>query len=209
MPRVVLTAENAIYQGISLRWVQVTAQQIRLHTGEILKGNPLVLSEPIPVNIQVRLTESDLNASLRNGHHPGKHSTPSLLASALSEVLQSWWQSSHQITRERLSPAIALCQASHPTPTWMQIQLQPDGLIWEMANHHTSQPAQHCILQTSLQTNASSQLQLNQPQIQIEPPSQWFSLQEYAWDLGPEVTIDTLNLETGQLSGSARLLVKP
>jgi hypothetical protein len=202
---VVLTAENAVYQGISLRWVQVTAQQIRLQTGAILRGNPLVLLEPIPANIQVRLTESDINASLGNGHH----STPSLLASALSEVLQSWWQSTHQTTKERLAPAIALCQASQPAPTRMQIQLQPDGLIWEMANHHTSQPARRCILQTNLQANAPSQLQLSQPQIQLDPPSQWFSLEEYAWDLGPEVTIDALTLETGQLSGSARLLVKP
>ncbi len=209
IPRVVLTAENAIYQGISLRWVQVTAQQIRLQTGEILKGKPLVLLEPIPANIQVRLTESDINASLENGHHPGNHSVPSLLASALSEVLQSWWQSTHPTTQERLAPAIALCQPSHPTPTWMQIQLQPDGLIWEMANQHTRQTAQRCILQTSLQANAPSQLQLSQPQIQLDPPSKWLSLQEYAWDLGPEVTIDALTLETGQLSGSARLLVKP
>lgn len=204
IPRVVLAAENAVYQGIALRWVQVTTQQIRVSTSEILQGHPLVLSEPIPIDIQVQLTEADINASLATDHH----NAPSLLANALYEVLQAWWQSTQNpITQERLTEAIALCAA--PTPTQMQIQLQPDGLLWEIANHQRNQPAQTCILQTGLQAHPPSQLQLQQPHIQIDPPCQWLPLAEYAWDLGPEVTIDELTLETGQLSGKARLQVNP
>jgi hypothetical protein len=208
IPQVVLTAENATYRGIALHWVRATAHQIHLQIGDILRGHPLVLSETISACMQVQLTEADLNTSLDSGSHSQATTAPSLLAAALFEVLQTWWQStSNATTRQRLHAAIALFGSSPSPETFPRthIQLQPNGLIWEIANSQ----GRCCRLQTQLQATTPSQLRLAHPRIQIDPPSPWLPLEEYSWDLGTDVAIEELTLDTGRLAGSAQLLVRP
>lgn len=77
IPSVSVFASGAVYKGLHLSSIQLTAENIRINTGSILKGQPLRLSEAIPVTGTLVLEEKDVNASL----------TSALLSGALNDVL--------------------------------------------------------------------------------------------------------------------------
>lgn len=60
-----ISARNAIYQGLALNQIQLTGQNIRVNAGQIVRGKPLRLLEPIRIEGSVLLEEADLNTSLK------------------------------------------------------------------------------------------------------------------------------------------------
>ncbi|BAU11233.1 hypothetical protein LEP3755_17260 [Leptolyngbya sp. NIES-3755] len=60
-----ISAKNAIYQGLALNQIQLTGQNIRVNAGQIVRGKPLQLLEPIRIQGSVLLEEADLNTSLK------------------------------------------------------------------------------------------------------------------------------------------------
>jgi hypothetical protein len=68
---------KTIYQGLHLQEVKLIAENIRINIGQILKGKPLQLLEPVICTGEIRLQEADLNASLSS----------SLLANAFTDLL--------------------------------------------------------------------------------------------------------------------------
>ncbi|HTL89755.1 MAG TPA: DUF2993 domain-containing protein [Leptolyngbya sp.] len=60
-----ISATNAIYQGLALSQIQLTGQNIRVNVGQIVRGKPFRLLEPIQIQGSVLLEEADLNASLK------------------------------------------------------------------------------------------------------------------------------------------------
>lgn len=60
-----ISATNAVYQGLALSQIQLTGQNIRVNAGQIVRGKPLRLLEPIRIQGSVLLGEADLNASLK------------------------------------------------------------------------------------------------------------------------------------------------
>ncbi|GAP97302.1 LmeA family phospholipid-binding protein [Leptolyngbya sp. NIES-2104] len=63
--QIALSAKNAIYQGLALNQIQLTGQNIRVNAGQIVRGKPLRLLEPIRIEGSVLLEEADLNTSLK------------------------------------------------------------------------------------------------------------------------------------------------
>ncbi|MCU0547706.1 MAG: DUF2993 domain-containing protein [Leptolyngbya sp. Prado105] len=64
IPQIALSAKNAIYQGLALSQIQLTGQNIRVNAGQIVRGKPLRLLEPIAIQGSVFLEAADLNTSL-------------------------------------------------------------------------------------------------------------------------------------------------
>ena len=60
-----ISASNAVYQGLALSQIQLTGQNIRVNAGQIVRGKPLRLLEPIRIEGSVLLVEADLNTSLK------------------------------------------------------------------------------------------------------------------------------------------------
>ena len=77
IPRVLIFALHAIYQGIHLTQIELIAENIQIDIRSILKGQPLRLSEMVPVFGELIVEEEALNASLSSD----------LLSRALNEVL--------------------------------------------------------------------------------------------------------------------------
>lgn len=77
IPKVFLTSEFAIYQGLQFDRISLTAENIHLDFTQLLKGQPLQLLNPIPLFANLRMTETHLNASLNS----------SLLQSGLQDFL--------------------------------------------------------------------------------------------------------------------------
>jgi hypothetical protein len=64
LPKVAIAAEQAVYQGLHLSQVVLTAENIQINFGQVLKGKPLQLLAVVPVAMEVRLTQADLTTSL-------------------------------------------------------------------------------------------------------------------------------------------------
>ncbi|NJO19656.1 MAG: DUF2993 domain-containing protein [Spirulinaceae cyanobacterium RM2_2_10] len=64
IPEVALAARTAIYQGLHLERAALTGQNIRINLGQILRGQPLRLLEPITASGELFLTAANLQASL-------------------------------------------------------------------------------------------------------------------------------------------------
>ena len=82
LPGVSVSAEQAIYQGIHIGQLQLSAQDIRINVGQVVRGKPLRLLKVFPVLGEVALTSDDLNASLSS----------ELLAGGLRDFWQSLLQ---------------------------------------------------------------------------------------------------------------------
>lgn len=191
IPSISIAASHAIYQGLHLSQIQLEGSNIRVNLGQVIKGKPLHLLEPVPVVGQLLLLESDLQASLQSP----------LLSTALTELLDRLLQSD-QVTKPYKD-------LKDKKISWQQIvidtnQLTLVGTLTEM-NLQTT-PIE---LRASLQLAMKSVLQLNSLQIQLKPESEPINLDNFQVDLGSEVELQELTLTPGQLRCNGRLTVMP
>ncbi|WP_017297761.1 DUF2993 domain-containing protein [Nodosilinea nodulosa] len=64
LPQVTVAAHQAVYQGLHVSQVAVSAADIRVNLPQVLRGKALRLLQPFPVNGQVTVLADDLRASL-------------------------------------------------------------------------------------------------------------------------------------------------
>jgi LmeA-like phospholipid-binding len=186
IPWVSISANNTIYQGLHLTSIQLTAENIRIDIGSVLRGKPLKLQETIPVSGKVLLDESDLNASLTSG----------LLSIALKDALV------------KLIPEHSL---NSKLITWEKIILGNNQLRLT-ATHNTegnsipSIPLDICI---GLKLLSGHELQLIL--IESKHSTQGFAEpeREHYLDLGNDVDIQELTAIPGKLTCHGRINVNP
>ena len=65
IPKVTAAARGAVYKGLHLTEVAIEGCGIRINLSQALKGKPLRLLESVPVAGVLRLSQADLNASLK------------------------------------------------------------------------------------------------------------------------------------------------
>ncbi|WP_158535245.1 LmeA family phospholipid-binding protein [Acaryochloris thomasi] len=112
IPKVCLMAEKAVYQGIHFSKIDIVAHQIQVNLKQILRGKPLQLMQPIPIEFSVLLQATDLYQSR----------TAPLMQSAVRDLLQVLLRTSQEdaITDDALSlPAIKI----------QEIQFKNNGFI--------------------------------------------------------------------------------
>lgn len=192
IPNVSLSARRAVYQGLHLRQIQLMAQAIRINLGQILKGKPLCLLAPVPVNGELVLAEADLQASLAS----------TLLAGALTEFL------------------VTLLKASgFPNPndvlinrqvTWQEItidygKIQLKGTLTDDSKSDGCFPILIC---TGIEIVNGNDLLLREPQIEGLFDSTITFAKPVEIHLGSDVEIEQLTLNPGQLICRGRLLLR-
>jgi hypothetical protein len=91
IPQITVVAVGAVYQGLCLGSIDLSAENIRVNLPQVVRGQPLCLLAPIPVLAEAKFTEADLQASL----------AAPLLSNAITDLLgqilatdsaQSKWQ---------------------------------------------------------------------------------------------------------------------
>lgn len=188
IPSVSLSSRRAVYQGLHLGDVQLMGENIRINIGQVIKGKPLQLLEPIQVTGEVRLAERDLQASLPS----------SLLASAFTDLLVLLLESKGMAeAREHL--------ASYHID-WQAVTLQAGqfALTGKLVNGEGAA--------APLRIQASLGL-LNAQTLRIAPiemaglPLGDGELSELAVDLGTDVAIEQFSLDGGQLFCCGKLTV--
>ncbi len=207
LPSVSVSATQAIYKGIHIGQLQLSAQDIRINIGQVLRGKSLRLMAAFPVLGEVSLTTDDLNASLASP--------------LLSQGLDDFWRSLTQ--NPTLAQSIEARYGRLPlqkdttlhSPK-MQLGNQCLGLsFYPRAQGQTAK--KRVIIGTELLMAAGNQLQLNNPRW-LETLTDLFdlnkgqsieALQGFQWNLGSDTQLSQLTLQTGQLVCSGQIMVNP
>lgn len=192
IPRVSLSAVRAVYQGLHLPQVQLVAENIRVNLGQVLKGKPLRLLEPIRAKGEVRVQEADLNASLK----------ASLLANGLTELLVTLLQAGG------LNDA-AVALKDRPI-SWQEITIDTNRikLRGTLANEKNPDACSTVTISTGIELVGSNELRLDNPQIEGDLGLNLPSLASLNLDLGSDVDIQELTISPGQLNCRGSIMVR-
>ncbi len=195
IPQVRLSAHSAVYQGLHLSQVQLTGQNIRINLGQVLRGKPLRLLEPIQVGGTVLLQQADLNASL----------AAPLLANGVTEFL---------LTLLNASDLGDVPLDSDPRLNLqnLEIILDVDLVTLSASLISVTGTATPIAIRTGFSLASPHELMLVNPQWLPHATAKrglpLSDLEGYTFDLGAETQIERLMLEAGQVSCQATLLVR-
>ena len=191
VPQVFLTSQRAIYQGLQLGKVLLKGENIRVNIGQIIKGKPLQLLEPIQVSGEVQLAETDLQASLAS----------EILANAFTELLVA---------------LLELKGVADPTNFlvpyqihWNAIALCPDS--FDLKGTLSQQKKENIPLEIRAKLTLLNPQTLHLQEIEIKgfPGLAENETSSFPVDLGTDVEIESLKLSQGELLCMGRLLIRP
>lgn len=189
IPQVNLTAQEAIYQGIQLTQVSVVATNIRVNFKQILKGNPLQLLEPVPIDLAATLPAATIESSLL---------TP-LLKTAVTDLLQTLFANQSPSSSETTIKVIE----------FGSIQLQHDALRLAVKLRSEQAEFQAGWLQMSLILSAPATLLLQNLIWETERPQAQQSLTNHEICLGSEVDLRHLCVTPEAITCQGKLKIQP
>ncbi len=166
IPSVSLGASQAIYQGLHLGKFSLNGSNIRINIGQVLKGKPLQILEPIPVSGELVLLENHLNASLNSP----------LLANAICEFLVPFLQLNKSVGWNLKNS---------------NIQIQSNSLILKGELVSPTGLVSFFVVQTGLQVLEGRYLKFVETQLKTSTEIQ-SNLEGFTLDLGPEVNIQEI-----------------
>jgi hypothetical protein len=186
IPKLSIFANRAVYQGLHLTSIQLTAENIRVNISSVLKGQPLRLLEVIPVTVSLILEESDLNASL----------TSALFSTVLNDALIKL------IPEFNLNSKIII---------WEKVILDKNQLILFSHQNTDSETMLQSPLKTGigLELLSGNQLKLTLVDHPLNQSISSESEKDHYFDLGCDVEIEDLTITPGKLVCYGRINVNP
>ncbi len=191
IPIIQLESSHAIYQGLHLGEIKVQAHQIRINIGQVLRGKPLKLLEPIQLVGEVCLSQSDLHASLATG----------LLRSGLNDLFMLLLKGQGLGQQEKGFGQLEL--------NWSEIQLHSHKfcLLGEVVNADGSLTP--FSLYAGLALLNAHTLILHPVQIEGLDVLENLHFPEIPIDLGSDVEIQDFQLMEGQLYSQGQFTIYP
>lgn len=190
LPKVAIASRRAVYQGIHLSQIRLESHQIRLSVGQILKGYPIRLLEPVPVWIEAVIAESDWQASL----------AAPLLSTALTETFLAL------LDHNTASLPTALASLHPAQICWRYLTLT-DGELALSGRLNLSDPLAFT-LRAGVASTHRRYLHLQPLYLEI-PPGNPLELEAFPFDLGSEIEIKVLRLSSSKLAVSGKLMIVP
>lgn len=191
IPTVSITASRAVYQGLHLSQLELEGTGIRVNLSQVIKGKPLRLLEPIPVEGQIGILASDLAASLQ----------APILSNAVSEFLTTLLKSEGNT---KLGNDLKERQIS-----WQKVDIEEGQLTVFGTLTDALLQTRPVVIRAGLELASPQILRLNPLQIQLSPTSLPLILDNFQVDLGSQVNLQELALTPGQLLCRGRLTVLP
>lgn len=216
LPTVNISAQKALYKGIAIKCIDLSATDIRINIGQIVRGKPLRLLKKFPVQGEAEISAADLESSL---------TSPLLIAG-----LNDFWRSLIKIPAFAQSVQDVHGQMPVRSDVVMQnpqLRLGEACLVLSFYPAIASKTAdQPIILGTGLTVVESHYLQLNSPcwltslndistifDTGAEPgsKSRWPipALEGFRWDLGKETQLERLSVRTDLLCFCGQVVVTP
>ncbi len=187
IPKVAIAAKGAVYQGLHLTDISLVGTGIRINLGQVIKGKPLRLLEPIPVVGFAKLNEADFNISL---------SAP-LLAKAVSDFLLP-------LLPVEVANAQAGLNLQNP-----QIKIEVGKLILTGEILLNTGQKVTFLLRTGLGLASGHELLFEQPEVEISQELSSGNVDSFKLDLGSEVELEELILQPGELICRGGIKVLP
>jgi hypothetical protein len=184
IPKVTAAAIGAVYRGLHLTSVAIEGAGIRVNLGQVIKGKPLRLLESFPIFGVLRLIQADLNASLK----------APMLADALSEFLR---------------PLLPIADLEGPLELQnSQIAIDTDLLTLSAVILRAGGSQIPFVLRTGLRMASCHELMFENPEIEVSKQLNSNILNSFKIDFGPEVEIEELVLNPGEIvcRGGIRVL---
>ncbi|MGK7929000.1 MAG: DUF2993 domain-containing protein [Spirulina sp.] len=193
IPKVVLAIEGAVYQGLYFTQGCAIGENIRINLGQVIKGKPLQILEPIRVAGEVLLEEADLKTSLNSP----------LLSTALKDFLMGLVDSPENAYGD------VNCDSNGEAwqIDWHDLEILSDAISLDGILTMPDRYPTPLRLRAGLQVVETSKLHLSP--LAIEHSSFPQTPDEFHIDLGSEVAIEVLSLSEGQLFIKGEILVKP
>jgi hypothetical protein len=190
IPKIAIAASAAVYQGLRVTQVQLTGENIRINLGQVLKGKPLRLLEPIPVTGQLWLEAADLQASL---------SAP-LLSNAFTDLLAML------LEMDGLTNLIG--DLKEQQISWHQVIFDSNSFV---LNGSLSQNSISVIISADIELVSTQELRLSPVKIDIssDAESSVQTLDKLQIDLGSQVDIKELRIDSQQLVCQGILKIMP
>lgn len=203
IPRVSVSAENAVYQGLHLTQVQLQGSEIRFNLGQVLKGQPLHLLESFFVTGSLHLNESALNLSLQ----------ASMLKDALNNFVLSLLSSMTEVSLNTASDT-QLESSNSWVNSIEQIQdskiiLETDHLILKAKLLLATGELLSFRLKTGLALASSHELLFVEPKLETPMLNTELHFNDYILDLGTDIKIQDLILSPEGVEINATLKVNP
>lgn len=198
IPRVSLGAQHAVYQGLHLSQIQLVGENIRINLGQVLKGKPLHLLEPVPVTAIAVLEEAHLAASLQSP----------LLSTALTELLSTLLNCT-EVRVTNTNTDAACKNLENQQISWEKVAVDTDTLTVGGSYTDARGNSVPVVIRTSLHLASSHELRLDPLEIQIPPYLPVANLDGFLLDLGSEVALEELTLTPGQIVCRAGITVIP
>jgi len=191
VPQVLLSSKQAIYQGLQLGRVLLRGENIRVNIGQIIKGKPLQLLEPIQVSGEVQLAETDLQASLSSA----------ILTNAFTDLLIALLELKGVENPIDFLAPYKIC--------WKAIALETNAFV--LTGILLEQNAQTIPLKIRAELTLRNAQTLHLQEIEIIglPALTDNHANNFQVDLGTDVEIESLQLNPGELSCLGRLLIRP
>lgn len=192
IPAVYLKSDYVIYQGLHLHQVELQGLNLRINLPQIVKGEALKLLEPVAIEGNVTIEEADLQASLASP----------LLLSGLTDLLCEIL-ATNNIDRPQQ-------KLSYYSLNWQEILLKEEQIIITgtiKCNH--DRQINRINIHTHLTLANSHTLEFFP--LHLEGLSDVFALKvdRLSLDLGSEVAIEQLSIESGKLIFVGGLKIMP
>ena len=192
VPSVELNCTRAVYQGIHCRQIQLRGENIRINLGQVLRGQPLQLLEPVPVAGSLSLEAADLMASLGS----------SLLTSGLTDLLLTLLTNSGIDFLDSLSPAYQF--------NWQNIEIGIDKFTLLGSLQTSDSQTRSIAIRSGLFLVDEQTLRLAPISLEGLPElSPIAIIDELEIDLGQQVKLQQLQLQPGQLFCSGTMVIIP
>lgn len=188
-----LSAQNVVYRGLHLAKVELTGSNIRINLGQVLRGKPLRLLQPIPVMTKITIDQSGLNQSLRSP----------LLADALQTTLRPLLQSAINLPDD------------FENADWnlKDVAIASDSLTLNSELTANSGQTLPLIVRTGLAAPDGKTLCLQQPHYLMNPKSNrglpLSDLEGLAIDMGNDVDVQEFTLKQEKLLCRGTIKVIP
>ncbi len=185
IPSARVAGQNLIYQGLHVSQVVLDGQNIRLNINDALQGQQLRLLQPVPVAVQMQISESDLNQSLQSP----------LIREQLAQAQVELPIGNQTVPFSIQDPRVTLLAEQLQIDAQLQT---PDGSLVPVT------------LTTGLEVINGSQLLLRNPAWQLSGQTVPVAgLDGFALDLGGNVQVQSLELLPGELRYQGQLTIMP
>ncbi|PSF39078.1 DUF2993 domain-containing protein [Aphanothece hegewaldii CCALA 016] len=190
IPSVSLSSHQAIYQGLHLRKLNLQGDNIRINIGQIIKGKPLQLLEPIQVTGDIRLSEKDINNSM---------SSP-LLSSAFKDLLV------FLLKFQGISDARAILSTYQLE--WQKVTIGDN--LFTLDGFSIDQKGNKSPLKISagIKLEPPNTLWIFPKTIQLMPEFSALTFQAFKIELGTDVALEKMSMTEGILTCYGQLLVR-